>query len=503
MRILMIDIDTMRPDHLGCYGYHRNTSPNIDSIAERGVRFENNYITDAPCLPSRSALWSGRTGFHTGVVGHGGTAADPHVQGNYRGFRDVYDATSMIASLRKAGYYTTTVSTFGERHAAWWWYAGWNEVFNCGKGGAEIADEVTPNALAWIDKHAKEDDWFLHVNYWDPHTPYRTPEEFGNPFENEPISDWYTEELREQCFGGFGSHSAQELHSYPWELSADRKEKFPRIAMESLSSMNEVKKWIDGYDVGIRYADYHVGKLIAALKENGIYEDLAIIVTSDHGECQGELNVWGDHQSADDIICRVPLIISWPGKGSSQRVDTALHHHFDWAATMLELAGASVPNNWDGESFADAFVKDEESGREFLVTSQAAWACQRGVRFDYGGKKFICLRTYHDGHKDMDRVMLFNLTDDPREEHNLDEYEPAIVDLAMKYLAEWHHDQMLTATSDIDPMVTVLREGGPFHTRGKLAKYVEVLRKSGREQHAQLLSNRHPDELQEDYPYSS
>lgn len=503
MRIIMIDIDTTRPDHLGCYGYHRNTSPNIDSIAARGVRFENNYITDAPCLPSRSALWSGRTGFHTGVVGHGGTAADPHLHGNFRGFRDVYDQTSMISALRRAGYHTTTVSSFGERHSAWWWYAGWNEVFNCGKGGMEIADDVTPTALSWIEQHAAEDDWFLHVNYWDPHTPYRTPLEFGNPFEDEPIPDWYTEDLRQSCFQGFGSHSAQELHSYPWELSPNRGELYPRVSMKSLASMEEVKRWIDGYDVGIRYADYHVGLLINALKEKGIYEDVAIIVTSDHGESQGELNVWGDHQSADDIICRVPLIISWPGIGGQGRVDTSLHHHFDWAATMLELAGAEVPANWDGKSFAGAYSSQDEAGREFLVTSQAAWACQRGVRFAHEGKNYMCLRTYHDGHKDMDRVMLFNLTDDPREENNIANAEPQLVDLAMNYLAEWHHDQMVTATSDIDPMVTVLREGGPYHTRGKLKKYVELLRKTGRENGAEILEMRHPDELRDDYPYDS
>ena len=59
MRILHLDIDTLRPDHLGCYGYHRNTSPNIDAIAAQGTRFENYYVTDAPCAPSRAALMSG------------------------------------------------------------------------------------------------------------------------------------------------------------------------------------------------------------------------------------------------------------------------------------------------------------------------------------------------------------------------------------------------------------------------------------------------------------
>ena len=67
MRILYIDIDSQRPDHLGCYGYHCNTSPNIDRIASQGVRFDNYYVSDAPCLPSRTAMWSGRFGIHNGA----------------------------------------------------------------------------------------------------------------------------------------------------------------------------------------------------------------------------------------------------------------------------------------------------------------------------------------------------------------------------------------------------------------------------------------------------
>lgn len=197
MRILYIDIDTLRPDHLGCYGYHRDTSPNIDALAQQGTRFDNCYATDVPCLPSRNALWSGRFGFHTGVVGHGGTAADPFVEGPTRGFRDQFWATSWMTALRRAGIRTVTVSPFGERHGAWQWYAGYSEIYNPGKGGLEIADEVTPTALDWLTRNARDDNWFLHVNYWDPHTPYRTPEAFGNPFADDPLPDWLTEDVRQ------------------------------------------------------------------------------------------------------------------------------------------------------------------------------------------------------------------------------------------------------------------------------------------------------------------
>lgn len=76
-RILDIDIDTLRPDHLGCHGYHRETTPNIDAIAANGTRFTNVYASDVPCLPSRTALVTGTFGIRNGVNNHGGAAADP------------------------------------------------------------------------------------------------------------------------------------------------------------------------------------------------------------------------------------------------------------------------------------------------------------------------------------------------------------------------------------------------------------------------------------------
>ena len=71
MRILLIDIDTLRPDHLGCYGYHRATSPNIDALAADAIRFDNVYASDVPCLPSRTALCTRRFDTRTGVVSQG------------------------------------------------------------------------------------------------------------------------------------------------------------------------------------------------------------------------------------------------------------------------------------------------------------------------------------------------------------------------------------------------------------------------------------------------
>ncbi len=83
-RILYIDIDSLRPDHLSCYGYPRKTSPNIDKIAADGVVFDNCFVSDMPCAPSRSSMFTGRFGVHNGVVSHSGPGADPIIDSEQR-----------------------------------------------------------------------------------------------------------------------------------------------------------------------------------------------------------------------------------------------------------------------------------------------------------------------------------------------------------------------------------------------------------------------------------
>ena len=308
MRILYIDIDTLRPDHLGCYGYHRNTSPNIDRIAAQGVRFEQCHCSDAPCLPSRASLMTGMFGIHSGVVGHGGTAADMRLEGPTRGFQDRLKRESLPGMLRQAGLRTVSISPFGERHSAWSFYAGFNEIHNTGLGGIESAEQITPVALDWINRNASQDNWFLHVNYWDPHGPYRAPEEFGNPFAGQPISEWFNEEIITEHRRQVHPHGAREVAMFDNAAPSE----YPRHLGE-IHNMDDLKHFVDGYDCGIAYADQHVGKLLQALEQTGVLDDLAIIVSSDHGENMGELGIYGEHATADRITTRIPLIVRWPG----------------------------------------------------------------------------------------------------------------------------------------------------------------------------------------------
>jgi choline-sulfatase len=356
-----------------------------------------------------------------------------------------------------------------------------------GKGGMESAEEVTPMALDWINRNAKADNWFLHYHIWDPHTPYRAPAEMGEPFANAPLPAWYTEDLRREHWGRPGPHSAQEIPG--WEGQPNPK--WPRQPAQA-SSLAEVRKMFDGYDTGTLYADRHVGLVLDALAKQGVLDDTVIMVSSDHGETLGELNCYGDHQFADSITCRVPMIIRWPGVTDRQagRVDTGLYQQNDFAATMVELLGGKVPDIWDGRAFTDAFKAGKSAGRDWLVVSQGAWSCMRGVRFD----NYHFLRIYHDGYHGLPDVMLWDLQNDPHELRDLAPQRPDLVQKGSALLEQWHAAMMRTATHATDPMWTVLREGGAFHTRSQLPKYLQRLRATGRAAWADRLAKQHPTE---------
>lgn len=483
MRILYIDIDTLRADHLGCYGYHRNTSPNIDKIAEEGAIFSECYVSDAPCLPSRASLFTGKFGIHTGIVGHGGTAADLRLTGKSRGFFDVTANQCWVSKLKEAKFYTVSVSPFAERHSAFWFYSGWNEMYNPGLRGFETADLIFRYGEKWLKDNGSKDKWFLHLNFWDPHTPYRTPLSFGNPFENDPIPSWITDEIILEHRKSYGPASALEPHGFG--LSKVLSRAFPRAGIIEVRNLEDFKIWVNGYDTGIRYADEFFGKIVLILKNLGIYDDTLIIISTDHGESLGELNVYGDHETACHIINRVPMIIKWPNKNWKKEYKSFIYQS-DVAATILEGLGQKVPEAWDGKSFFKQIEKGKEFGRDYLVVSQNAWSCQRTVRFN----NWTLIRTYHTGLKNFPEVMLFDYKKDFHMTNNLSEEKPEIVAIGLKLLDEWYKEAMKNSTSEVDPMWTVIREGGPSHTRNELNSYLKRLKKSGRENMVKVILDR-------------
>jgi arylsulfatase A-like enzyme len=498
MNILYLDIDSLRPDHLSCYGYHRNTSPSIDTLASQGVRFNQCYTSDAPCLPSRTAITTGRFGIRTGVVNHGGIASQPYVWGADRGFSCNLTASNWVNRFQLAGYHTVAFSPFAQRHGAWHWYAGFMEMHNTGGAGLEVASDIAPQVCNWLEhKNESAQPFFMWVNLWDPHTPYRTPSSFSNPFAQDPLPAWYSESVRANHWQKAGPHSPQEVNGFApapeWMYENPQiNHRFPSICdlqPQQIRNMEDARKMFDGYDMGVAYADWAVGKIIEKLKDAGIYDDTAIIVSSDHGENLGELWVYGDHQTADQFTHRVPLIVRWPGITDSYAgsADDRLIYSIDAAASVLEWSGLTVAADWDGQSFAGAYMQGcSLNQREHLVLSQLAWCAQRSARW----QNFICIETYHDGFHDYPRHMIFDLTADPHEQYNLACERPDLLAKGKSILHEWRESILQTSRHTIDPLDTVMSEGGPWHVRDEGPAYIKRLETTGRVNLARQFANR-------------
>ncbi|MBN2711245.1 MAG: sulfatase-like hydrolase/transferase, partial [Planctomycetes bacterium] len=371
--------------------------------------------------------------------------------------------TSWPGLFKSAGYRTATVSSFADRHGAWFWLNGFGEVIDPGGRGHEIADDVETPALSWLETHGNEENWFLHLNYWDAHVPYRTPESFGNPFDDEPPLDWLDEEEIERQANLPGVRSAQDTIYYRMRNFNGPRQ--PKAA----SSLRDAMEFINGYDCGILYADTSIGHIIDKLESLGIFENTVIIISGDHGEGFGELGGWAAHSFAEPNTMRVPLIMHGPGIEAGT-VDENLHHSFDIAARTLTMNGIEIPESWHS--------CPDKNGRSHVVCSLLAQSVQRGVGFKVEDRFYWYIRSWHDGWHNLPEEMLFNISSDPHLRENLAARLPEITAKGQSFLDEWGRTY---STAHGDPLEEVMSNENPGMTCGiNREEYMVRLENTGR-----------------------
>lgn len=479
MRIIYFDLDCIRDDHLGCYGYHRNTSPNIDAIAKRSVRFTRCYTSDSPCVPSRAALFTGRFGINNGVVGN---TTDP-IQYPARAGRRAQDEQmpTFMRHLRVHGLRPISFSNFADRHGAWWFHSGWDEhhLINL-RRGFETADEVNAVAIPWLKDHCAEDDYFLHIHYWDIHFPYRSPEmpRWMERFKDEPPPDWPDEDtIRRQYEHMYGPRTARDL----WGVRELDPGRFPWMPRE-IASREDFKKLVDGYDGAIYFVDQHIGQVLDVLADNGVLDDAMIIISGDHGDCFGENGFYMDHYTASEPVMRRPLIIRPPGMTAPSTCDELIYL-LDLAPTVCDVLGLPTPAGWDGASFARALRGEQFSGREYLVLGQGIATIQRAVRT----RDHLFVRTLHPGLYPIDEPhWLFDMNQDPHTTTNIASEHLDIVQQCEGLMTAWRDEQMQKHGPHPDPMETLARS----HAAHDAGPFSEHLRSTGRGDRAEDLARR-------------
>jgi len=449
MRIIYFDIDCLRPDHLGCYGYKRPTSPAIDAIARQGARFEHYYCVSSPCVPARAAWISGRFGIRNGVISNHGAGARFHLRTRTYGGPEP-DNELLTRLLRAHGYDTISFSNFADRHSAYWFTCGWSEYHTPNlRGGAETAEEVNVPLLRWLKHNATRENYFLHINYWDAHRCYKMDASWADRFKEFPVEQpWPDEDAIRAHQGIRGPFTAQAQFR-------DGVSPFP-LMPGSVSSRKDFEHMITGYDAAIAYVDHHVGIVLDELDRQGVLDDAAIIISADHGDAFGEHGIYSDHVCADECIHRIPLVIRWPGASKAGHTSDALLYNADFAPTLCDLLGIPIPADWDGLSFRKNIQGNDGVAREYLVWDHGLYAVQRAVRT----RTHLMVRTYDDFGYPFEPVELYDMAQDPYQTLNLQDECPEIVRECEDVMAEWTEEQLAKGHCIPDPLEEILCERG-------------------------------------------
>ncbi len=351
MRVILVFFDTMRHDHASCYGYPKTTTPNIDRLAGDGALFLNSYPTDVPTQPCYTSTLTGKRGITTGVVTHG----QPETTIGSRTFPE---------ALAENGIMTAAVSSLYRFRR--WFAQGFTHYMQPDiKTWLQhvTADQVNALAIPWLKAYGDQ-DFFLFLHYWDPHTPY-----------NEDLAEYV-----DRFYEGSDPYD-------PSNRSLDEVRKAELIyffisggAVPKLKrGLTDINYPIAQYDAEIFYADDRFGEVLATLEAMKILDDTMIIFTSDHGEAMGEHQVLCDHMDAYEQTSHVPLVIYCPARVKPRKIE-ALVQHIDFAPTILEAFGVALPEELEGRSLWPLLEGKEDEQYEAVFTNQGLWSAQRAMR---------------------------------------------------------------------------------------------------------------------------
>lgn len=441
MRILYLDIDSLRPDHLGCYGYEQPTSPNIDRLAADAIRFDRAYVASSPCMSSRAAFVSGRYGINNGVVTHGplgqtlNSPATRHGH-EWQGFEDAQEEWMTLPELFFNNRIRTIAVSSFPRHPAPWFYHLWHEFHQPQEppGGyfqTPRAEDIVDIAIDRLEANRDEEP-FLYVQFWEPHDPYLQDDEAVEPFRDGPLPPYPTSEQIE-------AHMDWDAFRSPTDPGLARS--LEHSSYDTVVNREALGDLLAGYDAEIRHVDTHIGRLLDYLKANNLYDETLIVVTADHGEEFGEHGLYREHWSTYDGTQRVPLLIKPPAHhemaaGSRDHLVT----NVDMAPTLARYAGLDLPAAWQGRSLQPIVESASAESRDAIVVDHGQYTAQRAVRTD----QWKYIRTYHAGMWNgvVPDEQLFDLTTDPWEQTNLAPDRPDVVSDLHDLMAGWAEEHV-------------------------------------------------------------
>ena len=433
LNVIVVGIDTLRADHLSCYGYERKTTPNIDRLAAGGALFLDD-VSQAPwTLPSFASLF---------------TSLYPHQHGVTSGLTQVKDTFPTLAStLLEKGYSTGAIINSRVLDPEMKLDRGFQFYDRLGPN-TRLADGTTRDGLAWIDKQ-KGKPFLLFLHYFDPHEPYAPP---------APYDTLYYPEYS----GGKFGHAFHFWKEFPEAAALNFK------VLES----NTPEDWahiVALYDGEITFTDAAIGDLLKGLESRGLTKRTLIVVTADHGEEFYDHKGFGHGHSLFAELLRVPLIFSLPGRiAPNQRLSEQVRA-IDMMPTVLDILGIKSQARFEGASLLPML---EGKGRVVAGQGSAfppSLAYSEGIL--HGDPKVSLTAQPWKVICDLagNREMFFNVADDPKEQHEIaDRSSDAYLSLSAVLLrsvfetSDTWYIAMGSGTEPHDFGVAISAENGPL-----------------------------------------
>lgn len=407
--IILISIDTLRADHLGCYGYNRDTSPNIDSLASDSALFLNTYASSPWTLPSHVSLLTSLHGVHHQVY-YEREKMDPAVLT----LADILRQNHLFCSSFTGGGFVSSVYGFSKGF----------DTYSDGVGGVfqqDSAGLLFRVVSEWLDRE-KNKNFFLFLHTYQTHNPYACPYPYKTMFTRKGAK-WRHIDLVSYLGGKPGL--------------------FKRLPEEERQNI------IDLYDGEIRYTDEKlIGPLIGKLKEMELYDQTMIIFTSDHGEEFYDHKGWGHGHSLYDESLKVPLVIKFPGSKFKGKEIGNIVSLVDVMPTILEEMGIDFSDlNIDGRSLFPVIEGKEKGDRKFLADIGSNVLNSRipqKISMNIGKDKLILNKKFST--KDLDfflyappalkPVELYDLKQDSIERKNIDDKKSVLVNQIIQQINE-------------------------------------------------------------------
>ena len=333
--VILVSLDTLRADRMGVYGYHRNTTPHLEALADQGVVFENFYYNGGGTLPSHMSMM---------------TSLYPHVHRVLDKEKTLEEERVTLAEVFKdAGYATAGFADAGWMKGKFGFDQGF-EIYDDVGGRFE---KILPKAFAWIREH-RDQKFFLFLHTYDTHSesgelPYSCPGGYASQYTSDFQVD-FDGCIDDKC-------ASRLLKSINDEVKAGQAQVadfFSPADVEYISAL---------YDGCINYVDDRVAELTELLKKLKIFDQTLIVITSDHGEEFSEHGYFLHSQGGHEEVAHIPLIVKFPYQEySGVRVEW-LGAMVDLMPTILDILDLEVPSDAQGITLLPA-VTDGSATRE-------------------------------------------------------------------------------------------------------------------------------------------